>query len=252
MKSRKEKERIYDEKYSEIPRDYNERINYMINKYNINPKMMQDIIYRKRNMESNLISQSFTIILYEDPEGTPRPRFRFINKKNYMEAAITNPGFVHVYQPGAGEDHLHMHRLVENELVQLRRFVQTPCMVTIDSFFKTPSNYSREEIILAEYGLDWDIKKPDWDNIGKKYSDMYTNTIWLDDNMVISGTVNKFYSILPRVEIELHYLNVAPNKKQYDTILHKKDFKEDYPIDYLDNKGNLIYKSMEDNNNDKQ
>ena len=44
------------------------------------------------------------------------------------------------------------------------------------------------------------------DNIGKKYSDMFNSNIWLDDKLVISGTVNKFLSELPRVEIYVRYL----------------------------------------------
>ena len=195
-KTRKEKQKIYDEKYNNIPRDYIDRLDYIINKYDISEKQFSDIIYRKRNMEYNLNFLDFKLILYEIPEGTPRHRYRIINKSNYMNAAISMPNYVHVYQPNAKEDSIFMKRLVDEELNNLNIFIQTPCIIEINNYFPMPSNYNPSDILISEYGLNWAAKKPDWDNIGKKYSDMYNNNIWLDDKLVISGTTNKFYSIL--------------------------------------------------------
>ena len=115
-KTRKDKEKIYKEKYSDIPKDYNERLEYIIDKYNVSEKQFNDIIYRKRNMEHNLEFLDFRLVLYEIPEGTPRHRYRIINKSNYMNAAIAMPSYVHVYQPNAKEDHVFMKRLVDEEL----------------------------------------------------------------------------------------------------------------------------------------
>ena len=69
---------------------------------------------------------------------------------------------------------------------------------------------------------------------------MYNHNIWLDDTLVITGTVNKFYSILPRIEIKLHYLNALYNKAQFNRVTHRKDY--DYgEIHYIDNKGRIIW-----------
>lgn len=239
MKNRKQKQIEYQSKFSDIPRDYNERIRYMIDKYNVSPKQMEQIIYRKMNIERNLQFYEHLLILYEVPEGTPRPRFRIITKSNYMQEALSNPNFVHVYQPNANDDGVFMRRLVGQDLLNLDHLIQTPCTVNINCYFEIPSTYSISDKFIAEYGLDWSIKKPDWDNIGKKYSDMYNANVWLDDNMVISGTVNKFYSILPRVEIYLRYLNVASTRKQYNTIITRKNYDPLYPISYLDTNGNI-------------
>ena len=237
-KTRKDKEKIYKEKYSDIPKDYNERLEYIIDKYNVSEKQFNDIIYRKRNMEHNLEFLDFRLVLYEIPEGTPRHRYRIINKSNYMNAAIAMPSYVHVYQPNAKEDHVFMKRLVDEELNNLNIFVQTPCNIVINNYFPMPSNYNVSDIIISEYGLNWCIKKPDWDNIGKKYSDMYNSNIWLDDKLVISGQVNKFYSVLPRVEIDIHYLNVVPTLQDYNLITKQKDYNQEHPIQYLDKQGN--------------
>ena len=242
-KTRKDKEKVYKEKYDNIPREYDERLGYIIDKYNVSEKQLNDIIYRKRNMEYNLEFLDFKLILYEIPEGTPRHRYRIINKSNYMNAAIAMPSYVHVYQPNAKEDHVFMKRLVDEELNNLNIFIQTPCNIEINNYFPMPSNYNSSDVLISEYGLNWCIKKPDWDNIGKKYSDMYNSNIWLDDKLVISGQVNKFYSVLPRVEIDIHYLNIVPTLQDYNLIIRQKEYNEEYPIQYLDKQGNRKEKS---------
>ena len=235
--TRKQKDKEYDLKYGEIPRDYSERINYMIEMYHLSPQKMDQIIQHKREMEHWLDYYDVKIILYEEPGGAKRPRFRIINKRNFHIAAIENPSFVHVYSPNAAEDHRYMHRLINDELVQLETFVQTPCICDFTAYFKTPSYYNTEEKFLCEIGLIRQYLKPDWDNIGKKYSDMYNANIWLDDNLVVDGAVHKYFSILPRVEINLRYLNYIYTKKDYDKIINKKNYKEDYPIGYLNEYG---------------
>ena len=72
---------------------------------------------------------------------------------------------------------------------------------------------------------------------------MYNSNIWLDDKLVISGQVNKFYSVLPRVEIDIHYLNIVPTLQDYNLIIRQKEYNEEYPIQYLDKQGNRKEKS---------
>ena len=152
-KNRKQKSQEYEKKYSEIPRDMEERLNWMIDKYNLSPQKMDEIIEKKRNMEFYLQYFDYKIILYEIPEGMPRPRFRFIGKNNYMRAAAAMPNFVQVYSPTAGDDFSYMKRLQQDELMQLEQFVQTPCTVVIDSYFPTPSYFNTTDVFLAEIGL---------------------------------------------------------------------------------------------------
>ena len=241
MKTRKQKDREYHDKYGDIPLDLNERISYMIDKYNLSGKKMNEIIRKRDEMLSNLFFyECKVVVLLEDPEGTSRPRFRIINKKNFNHAALADPQFVHVYTPHAAEDHVYMHRLCENELIGLDYLINTPCEVIYDLFLKTPSGYNVTDTFLSEIGLIRPpIDKPDWDNSGKKYSDMYNHNVWLDDALVFGGSVRKFYSIKPRVEIYLKYLNTVYNKKQYDRIVQRKDY-DDGPLSYLDTQGRII------------
>ena len=67
-------------------------------------------------------------------------------------------------------------------------------------------------------GMIRPLSKPDFDNVEKKYSDMYNGNIWIDDSIVISSSFNKYYSELPRIEITLRYMNMLYNKYQYKSI----------------------------------
>lgn len=212
----------------------------MIEAYNLTPGKMDEIIFKKRMMEMNLQYTRIKIVLYEDPEGAKRPRFRLITKSNYMMAAIDRPNFVHVYSPNAADDNKYMHRLVDEELVSLTQFVQTPCVATINSYFKTPSYFNTTDVFLAEIGLHRQMVKPDTDNIAKKYFDMFNENIWIDDSLVTDSVVHKFYSILPRIEIYVDYLNYVTNIHQYRQITNRKDFNQNYPIGYLDSHGRPI------------
>ncbi len=215
MKNRDQKALEYEEKYATVPRDYNERLLYLYNTLNLNPFVCAEIIQKRDNMINALEYNSLKIVLYEDPEGSPRPRFRLVNRRNFMDQALANPSFVHVYSITGASDQRFMRRLVsENDFFGMQHLVYTPSDIVIDIFKATPNSYNRIDKILAEIGLIDPITKPDWDNAGKKYSDMFNSNIWLDDNLVKCGTVRKFYSALPRVEIYLDYLNMLYNKQQ--------------------------------------
>ena len=240
MNTRAQKQRIYESKYGSIPIDYEERLNWMIDKYKLSPKKMEEILQKRQNVMSNLFYYDYNAIeLLEEPTGASRPRVRIL-KSNFNKLAIADRSMIHVYVPGAGEDHRYMKKLVDAELVQLDSLISTPCSIEYNAYFKTPSSLSITDTFLCEIGIFRPpFIKPDWDNIGKKYCDMFNYNIWMDDSMVIDGTVRKFYSILPRVEIKLRYLNCIYTKRFYDSIVSRKGF--DNPnLQYLNSKGELV------------
>lgn len=239
-KSRKEKLEEYDKKYSHIPKDNDYRLFWLIDQFKLSSNKMQEIIDKKRNMETSLQYYDFKIVLYEDPEGAKRPRFRLVNRKNFANIAMSASNFVHVYSPNAADDHKYMHRLLGEELISLNGLISTPAQVCLNVFFKTPSYFNQTDTILAEIGLHRHIQKPDWDNIGKKYTDMFNENIWLDDNLVIDGEVHKYYSILPRVEIYIRYLNYLSSVYQYNQIVNRKSYNESFNIGYIGNDGNPV------------
>lgn len=228
----------YEAKYGMIPRDDYQRLEWMCQQYNLKPKDYDNIINYKNSMINQLYYENYKIILYENPEGAKRPRFRFVSKKNVASAA--RDGFVHVYSPDAASGHKRMKELITyDELYKLDHLVTTPAIVTYNAYFQTPKYFNTWQTFLAEIGLIRHLAKPDWDNIGKKYSDMYNANVWLDDSMTVTGIVNKYYSILPRIEIDLQFLNCIYTKQQHKTVTGRKDFPADLSIPYFD-KGDLI------------
>lgn len=217
-RTRKSKQDEYDRKYNGIPLDYYERLSWLYDELNISSKDEEEILYKRNYLISNLFYYDFNVVLNEVPEGTPRPRFR-ITRGNYGSIAANFPGFVRVYSLTGKEDQVFMKRLIGNDLIQLDSLISTACNIDICTFTETPKNYSKSDKILAEIGLERPLQKPDWDNIEKKYSDMFNSNIWLDDTLVIDGAIHKYYSILPRIEIRIKYLNMVYNKYQYDKIL---------------------------------
>lgn len=216
MKSRKEKSFEYYDKYGLIPNDQQERLEWMVDHFNLTDKKIKEILNAKQYIMDNLSYYDFKVVLYEEPAGTPRPRFKLVNRYNLANAAMTNGQFVKVFSITGAEDRRFMRQLITSgELQEFQQLLYTPCRIEFNAYIHTPSNFNIVQKFLAEIGLERPINKPDWDNIGKKYSDMMNGNIWLDDTLVIDGTIRKFYSIKPRVEINISFANILYNKYQY-------------------------------------
>ena len=227
MKNRKQKFYEYEEKYGEIPENFQDRLEWMYDKYNITPKKQQEILEKRNRMMNTLDFLDIKVVLFEESEGSPRPRFRIVNRYNLANMAMTNSQFVHVYSITGKEDNMYMRRLLDSgELNQVQELLYTPCDVEFNAFVKTPNSFNTTDIFLAEIGLIRPTNKPDWDNIGKKYSDMFNSNIWLDDTLVVDGTVRKYYSIKPRVEVHLKYMNMLYNRSQYTNTIKRMETKD--------------------------
>ena len=223
-KSRKARQKEYDLKYSDIPRDYEERLSWMYDHFNVTDAKAREILAYRESMVNTFVYKTFTIVLYEDPVGAERPRAR-ITKSNAVSMAKISPANVHIYSPHAKENHTYMRRVLDDmELEELNQLICTPCVIDFYAYKQTPKYYNVTQTFLAEIGLDRPITKPDWDNIGKAYSDMYNANVWLDDAMTTDGCVHKYYSILPRVEIRLSFMNMVYNKHQFNSIINRVDF----------------------------
>ena len=234
MPNLRKKQQEYQMKYGDIPIDYKERLNWMCDKYKLSPKRMKEIISTRDSILNSMYYKSLKICLYEEPEGTPRPRARLINRYNILDVSKADSNFIQIYSITGKADNMYMKKLVsQNDYLEANELIHTPCDVCVNVYFKPPSSFTINDLFLAEIGLIRPIKKPDWDNIGKKYSDMYNGNIWLDDDLVIDGQVRKWYSILPRVEIDLKYTNMLFNKSQYNQM--RSRLSEDTNINYWGN-----------------
>ena len=233
-KTRTQKADEYQKKYSHIPVDYAQRLEYLYDTLKITPKDAGEILYRKRWMISQMYFTDVNVILFELPEGSPRPRTRLINRKNLSSMAMANSSFIHVYSPAGHEDQVFMKRLVsEQDFFGLDQIICTPCNVDINAYLRTPSYYSRQDQILCEIGAIRPLTKPDWDNIEKKYSDMFNKNVWLDDSLVIDGAIHRYYSVLPRIEIRLRFMNTLYTRQQFNSISNRADFPADANLSYI-------------------
>ena len=200
-----------------------ERLEWMYDKFHLNISKAAQIV-KARNSLLNTVhyEQELFIVLYEEPEGTPRPRARYINKSNVVNNAKKYPGFIQVYSLTGKPDRQFMRRMIDtNELEFVDHLLYTPCSVDYTAYFKTPHSFNTIDTYLAELQCIRPISKPDFDNIAKKYADMYNGNVWIDDSLVIDASIHKYYSILPRVEIRLKYMNMLFNKYQYKSVSNK-------------------------------
>lgn len=244
-KNRKKKLAEYENNYSHIPKDYYERLAWMYDNYNISDKKAEKILSLRQEAIDTFHYETISFILYEIPAGKERPRFRIISKNQLINGAINNPEFIHVYSLSGHDDHVYMNRLVNSsDIFALDQLLCTPVFAEFISYFPTPKSYSNERKFLAEIGLDRPLTKPDFDNIEKKYADMFNGTIWLDDIFVVDSCSRKFYSILPRLEIRLHFMNMVYNKQQYTMITNRKDFTDNMTLNYFGGTKNEYNKNL--------
>lgn len=233
MKNKKQKMIEYEDKYSHIPRDYVERLNWLYESLKINDQKAEEILQTRNAFIQSTYYQTIRIVMYEIPEHTPRPRARLITRKGIMNAATGDNSFIQVYSITGRQNKEYMKAFVSDNLNELEHLLCTPCNIEYRTYFPTPSYYSKTQIFLAEIGLDRPITKPDFDNIEKSYADMFTDNVWIDDIIVVDATIRKFYSVLPRVEIDLMYANHLYNNHQYKAMRKRKDYTDEMNVDYF-------------------
>lgn len=78
-----------------------------------------------------------------------------------------------------------------------------PLKVQIKVFKGIPKSFSKRKVADAEAGIVLPTTKPDCDNYAKGVKDALKGVIWNDDAQVVKLVVEKFYSAVPRLEIEV-------------------------------------------------
>lgn len=189
----KKEEQEYDEKYGHLPSTKEECIEWI--KSSMREKDLSSIGDSIREIESIPWNET-NFIFYLIPKSTPRPRYSNTTGTFYVKNAANNK------------------KLLANHIIT-NHIIHTRVEFTIVSYFPTPK-CSKRDMFLAEMGYIRPLIDPDWDNIGKTYSDMIQDLLLMNDNLITDGISRKYYSIKPRVEMKLRW------QEAYDSRMNKK------------------------------
>lgn len=204
----------YKEKYGLIPEDPEEILSYLKDELKLTDKDFEKI----DKMESYVKSipwNTLKIILPIIPKGTPRPR--------QGRSGV-------FYVTGARENKKLCRYYIENK----HNIIYTQTHFSVTTYIPTPiKSMNRYEIYRAEIKSLAPISYPDWDNLGKTYSDMIQDILILNDNIISKGLVEKFYSIKPRVEINISYQQGYDSKFNKRRIQSSKAYKEAVEVGHI-------------------
>lgn len=192
MKLREE----YDELYKDVPRNETDRLYYIKNTLNITDKKSA-VVFEEMNRILSIPWKKFGFVIYLIPKATPRPRH---NRKSGI-----------FYVKGAKDNKKYFEKFFKKHIDEFP-FITTPCKFTCISYLPIPKSMPKIEQVLAEMKVIRPAVKPDWDNLGKTYSDMIQGTLLLDDNLIIEGISKKYYSFKPRIEIQIEYMEEFDSK----------------------------------------
>jgi len=210
IKNRRQRISAYNEKYPDRDLD----INKHLRKYFKSRKWDFDKATKKANKKlEKILSQreyeTIQIIFFEYPMKTERPR-AFGRR---------------IYSPNAAENHSYFEKAWKKVIDEFR-LINTPAEIEIKAYLEMPSNVKADEVLLFEAGVLDIIEMPDYDNIGKCYTDMLKDILVVDDDLFHTGIIRKYYSVIPRVEVRITYLKQHESEFIYKKIKSRKRVKE--------------------------
>lgn len=210
IKSRKEKlaeynrnypNRVYDSEKSLISFFESKGWNY--------EKAAKKALSKLEQINKEREFNTIRIIMYEYPMKTDRPR--------------TFSG--HTFSPNAAANHGYFEKAVRKVIKKIK-LITTPAAITINAYMEMPKQVKPDEVILFEKGVLNPITTPDYDNIGKCYTDIQKNVMISDDDIFYKGIVQKFYSVVPRVEIIITFLKKHESEYNFKKLKSRKSIKE--------------------------
>lgn len=198
--------KLYQEEYGNVSKDHLDRIYEFLD--GVKDKQLNGI---RDDIENNLNTEwkSISFIFYFIPKATPRARLSGFGKHFYVADAMNNRKL--------------MEKFVKEELSDFN-VITTACKFYCDCYFPIPKTMNKSEKLRAELKLVNNLTKPDWDNLGKTYSDMIQNTIIMDDSLIIEGRVRKYYSSKPRIELTIEYADRYDSKYNMKNITRRKQY----------------------------
>ena len=190
----------YKELYNDLPDNYDKQIQYINSHYRIDYDKVNKAIEEISNIKWSTLKFSFNVI----PQPACRPR-------------LSNGIF---YVEGAKENWNYVHKIIQDADV-----IHTACKLYVETYFPIPNSMTASEKLLAQMKYIRPIGSGDWDNLGKTYSDAIQRTLIINDNIIISGTVEKYYCLKPRVDVTIEYQDNYDSKFNKRRIESSKSYK---------------------------
>lgn len=137
----------------------------------------------------------FTI--YGEPVAQGRPRTAVI------------AGHARVYDPVKSRNY---KQIIREEVLKQRpaRLIEGPVSLTVRAYKLIPKSFSKAKRAAALAGELRPVTKPDLKNILAGVEDALNQVIWGDDSQVVDfGGSGKWYSDVPRVEVEIREIGEA-------------------------------------------
>jgi Holliday junction resolvase RusA-like endonuclease len=192
--------REYQQKFGDIPDTVEERVALIKSEKRWTDKNEQDLLKLKRKLKRvKWKEMEFTIFI--EPRPSARPRFTFMGRTYVPHAADNGTFFSDIF-------------MAENPDIPR---ITTPCYIYADVYALTPKSYNRVDKILYEEKLLENVSRKDIDNYAKSVLDMIQHGLLSNDNLVIDIKGHKYYSIKPRIECVIRYMDEASIKGLYDT-----------------------------------
>ena len=210
IRSRKEREKEYAELYGNVSLDVYERLQDKLgDKFNedLLNMALDRVIEAKESIEYRCLRFTF----YEIPIQAHRPR--------------TNFKFRGLHVPNAKANFDAIEKFIKNIDDELK-VITVPMRINLTAYAPMPTTVNPLEMVLYETEHDYAIGKPDFDNILKAYCDMIQKHVIMDDDIVVSSSINKYYSLKPRVGLDIIFPNGVISEYTYKTITHRKSYKD--------------------------
>lgn len=186
----------YKQKYGKIPDDKMERIAYILGNKAKNEKY---------NLEIQKVAKQIKRIKRHRVEFT----FWKVVKPSARPRATMRAGYVQMYVPNAAAAGKWFEEYFKQS--DLPR-IDTPCTLEITVYEQTPSAFNKKQTVLAELGILRPWKRTgDFDNYAKTIADMLQHGMLADDCLIVSSRVELMYSIKPRCEIVMEYMDSFPS-----------------------------------------
>lgn len=194
---------VYQEKYGHLPSTRDELMDYLehhlkldFSKIEAEEERILSIPWEEINIEAMIV-----------PKGTPRPRYSPVNHRFYVK--------------GAKETKQYFMTILD-----YNRVICTRVRYSLVLYMPTPtSSMTNTEIYLAEKGVLRPLTTSDWDNLAKTYTDCLQDVLIMNDNIINPGSVEKYFSIRPRVEINIQYQRGFDSKYNQKKAENTKAFK---------------------------